>query len=392
MQTHFSIWAAISLIGAVQGVFLVVTLLLSAKKLKKASLMLVTLASILSFQMLDQFAITTGLWYSLYRIFFIPMPLVYMPLLWFYALFIINHQRGWKKQDWWHILPFVVAELILVIVYTNYRHSEHLFDHITAVNVWLAYGKGVHLMLYSAFILRLLNRHIWQKGILGLPHNNYLNIIWLRRTLWVAMGVFVVIYTLISLTYLRIIQVNVDLYLGLILSVFLYSVAYMAIRYPIIFMYEASEPYPQVSSSLASMPQSSVIGLGVDEHKEKYQTSPLTSAQKLHYKQLLLDHLEIHQAFTDNELTLKTLSEQMSVSAYHLSQVMNEELNKNFYELINHYRVEAVKASLANPQAHQTNLLSIAYDAGFNSKSSFNRIFKKSTGITPSEYRKKLTR
>ncbi|OJJ15255.1 hypothetical protein BKI52_38210 [marine bacterium AO1-C] len=390
MQTHFSIWSVISLIGTVQGGFLVVTLLLSAKKLKKASLMLVILASILSFQMFDQFAFTTRLWYGHYRIFFIPMPLVYMPLLWFYALFIINHQRGWKKRDWWHLLPFMVGELTLIVTYFSHYGSEHLFARIALVNVWLAYGKGVHLMTYSWFILKLLNRHVWQKGILGLPHNNYLNIIWLKRTLLVAMMIFVVTYTLITLTYLRVLQVNVDQYLGLILGVFLYSVAYMAIRYPITFMYEEPEYYP--SPILMNVGGAREPVLSAETYKEKYQTSPLTTDQKSHYKHLLLNHLETHQAFTNNELTLKALSEQMGVSAYHLSQVMNEELGKNFYELINHYRVEAVKTSLANPRAHQTNLLSIAYDAGFNSKSSFNRIFKKSTGLTPSEYRKKLAK
>jgi AraC-like DNA-binding protein len=64
-------------------------------------------------------------------------------------------------------------------------------------------------------------------------------------------------------------------------------------------------------------------------------------------------------------------------------------LNKNFRDLINHYRIEEAKNSLTNPKKNDSSILEIAYEVGFNSKEVFNRCFKKYTGMTPSEYKRK---
>jgi AraC-like DNA-binding protein len=70
--------------------------------------------------------------------------------------------------------------------------------------------------------------------------------------------------------------------------------------------------------------------------------------------------------------------------------VINENLEKNFYDFINGYRVDMVKQRLAESTGSRPNILAIAYDAGFSSKSSFNEVFKKNTKLTPSQYWKKL--
>ena len=67
-------------------------------------------------------------------------------------------------------------------------------------------------------------------------------------------------------------------------------------------------------------------------------------------------------------------------------------LNQNFFDYVNHFRVEKVKKDVSNVKKGHLKLLSIAMDAGFNSKSLFNAIFKKHTGMTPSEYREKVAR
>jgi AraC-like DNA-binding protein len=65
-------------------------------------------------------------------------------------------------------------------------------------------------------------------------------------------------------------------------------------------------------------------------------------------------------------------------------------MGKNFYNLVNDYRVEEVKRRLEDPQYKHLTILAIAYDSGFNAKSSFNTIFKEKTGSTPSEYLKSV--
>ena len=74
----------------------------------------------------------------------------------------------------------------------------------------------------------------------------------------------------------------------------------------------------------------------------------------------------------------------------HTSQIINENLNKNFFDFVNDYRINEVKKCLSDSKFSHYTLLAIAYECGFNSKSSFNSLFKIKTGLTPSEYQKKL--
>lgn len=68
--------------------------------------------------------------------------------------------------------------------------------------------------------------------------------------------------------------------------------------------------------------------------------------------------------------------------------LVNTYLGQNFYNFINKYRIEEVKKKLSEDNSKENNILTIALETGFNSKSTFNTVFKKIEGVTPSEYRK----
>lgn len=99
--------------------------------------------------------------------------------------------------------------------------------------------------------------------------------------------------------------------------------------------------------------------------------------------------LEIEKIYQEDNLSLNSLAEKLSVSPRFLSWLINNRMNTNFYNLINQYRVEEAKKLLVSKQYSENAILRIAYDVGFNSKSAFNRAFKKITKITPSDYKKK---
>ena len=90
--------------------------------------------------------------------------------------------------------------------------------------------------------------------------------------------------------------------------------------------------------------------------------------------------------YTEPELTLNSLAKLLEVHPNHLSQVINSIEGKNFYDFINFYRIEEFKRLVIRPESKNYTLLSLAYECGFNSKTSFNRNFKKSTGLSPSEF------
>ena len=99
--------------------------------------------------------------------------------------------------------------------------------------------------------------------------------------------------------------------------------------------------------------------------------------------------MEKDKLFKDQELSLKSISEQLNIKPYLISKSLSEVYNKRFNDYVNEYRVKEVQSLLQNSNNSKYTLLSIAMDAGFNSKSSFNRAVKKQLGILPSELKRK---
>jgi AraC-like DNA-binding protein len=105
----------------------------------------------------------------------------------------------------------------------------------------------------------------------------------------------------------------------------------------------------------------------------------------------LLAFMRDKKPFLDPELSLSSLSKQIGLNRNQLSRLINEGIGENFYDFINRYRVDEVKRLMTDPQKQNYNLLGIALEAGFKSKSTFNLIFKRFTGLTPTEYKKNIT-
>ncbi|MEZ4851347.1 MAG: helix-turn-helix domain-containing protein [Bacteroidia bacterium] len=80
------------------------------------------------------------------------------------------------------------------------------------------------------------------------------------------------------------------------------------------------------------------------------------------------------------------LAEMLDILPNHLSQLINEKEGRNFYQFVNHYRVEEFKRRVELPESKHLSLLGLAMECGFNSKSTFNSVFKQMVGVTPSGY------
>ena len=107
-----------------------------------------------------------------------------------------------------------------------------------------------------------------------------------------------------------------------------------------------------------------------------------TALQRLNYM------FQVEKIYRNGRMSLDSLAERLGLQPHQLSAIVNSRLGRSFTELVADYRVEEVKKRLADP-AEKANILNIAYDAGFGTKASFNRIFKERTGQTPSEFRRK---
>jgi AraC-like DNA-binding protein len=107
-----------------------------------------------------------------------------------------------------------------------------------------------------------------------------------------------------------------------------------------------------------------------------------TAVQRLTYM------FQVEKIYRSARLSLDSLAERLGLQSHQLSAIVNSRLGRSFTELVADYRVEEVKKRLSDP-SEKANILNIAYDAGFGTKASFNRIFKERTGLTPSEFRRK---
>jgi len=121
-----------------------------------------------------------------------------------------------------------------------------------------------------------------------------------------------------------------------------------------------------------------------NELQPKYQKSGLRADDARSLYENLVEHVDNGQAYLDPDISLGALARDLSVSTNHVSQVINEFDRCNFHDFVNARRV--TEACRLLQESRETNLLELAMDVGFNSKSSFNRAFRKFTGTTPSEY------
>lgn len=121
----------------------------------------------------------------------------------------------------------------------------------------------------------------------------------------------------------------------------------------------------------------------------KYQKAALTPEEAAELQARLERAMETDRLYLDAELSLSDLAERLGVARNQLSYVINQRLGKSFYDLVNGYRVGEVLRLIQDRSRRKDKLITLAFDAGFNSKPTFNAVFKKLTGLTPSEYRRK---
>jgi YesN/AraC family two-component response regulator len=120
----------------------------------------------------------------------------------------------------------------------------------------------------------------------------------------------------------------------------------------------------------------------------KYRKSSLNETGKLKILNNIILELETKKYFLENLASLSELAKKIGESPHHVSQVINEKLNENFFELLASYRVEEAKKILTGDKRNKITVEEISEMVGYNSKTAFNNAFKKLTGKTPSEFRK----
>jgi AraC-like DNA-binding protein len=181
------------------------------------------------------------------------------------------------------------------------------------------------------------------------------------------------------------------------IALIVYAIGYMALRQPEIARFDTSEhavPAPEPLGSIASTAATpAAVPQAASEPEiaqSRYERSGLSEREAVALKNALLSTMDKERPWQNSELTLADLARRLSTTPHKLSEVLNSKVEQTFYDFVNGYRVRDVQRRIGEEKAQNLTLLSLALDAGFASKSTFNDVFKKHTGRTPSDYRRSV--
>jgi len=230
--------------------------------------------------------------------------------------------------------------------------------------------------IYFLFSLRLLKKHDINL-FNNFSFSENINLKWLRYLvfifglIWTALIIITVIHHVFNLFSMAFCTDG----LFLSLSVLVILIGYFGLKQKVIF----SNDFKNKQNLLV-------------ESKIKYSGSRLKASEAEQFMGRINNLMVSSKPFLDPNLTLLQLASELDISTHYLSQIINEKFHLNFFDFINQYRVEEVKVRINNSEFKNYSLLGIALDSGFNSKSAFNRIFKKFTNQTPSQYKSAVTK
>jgi AraC-like DNA-binding protein len=166
------------------------------------------------------------------------------------------------------------------------------------------------------------------------------------------------------------------------MAILVYALGYRGLRQPVIFS-ETSE-----STESQDDPTSDFDPVEVPVVRRKYEGSALDEAASKALFSELEELMADSAAYLEPDLTLRSLAARLRLPPNYLSQAINQQAGCNFYDYVNAYRIETAKAALRDAGKRSSSVLTIASDAGFNSKSAFYATFKEHVGMTPTQFRK----
>lgn len=323
----------------------------------------------------DNFLLSTGIYYQ-YPAFAIwsgPVPLLYGPLLYLYTQSLLYKKFKLSIYKILHFLPFVIIFAMLATGYAiQFHQKKEAILHAVNGHQIPPYLYGIalliaaHFFYYSVKALRVLNFYN-AEALNKFSNSRQLNLKWLKNSIWFMMALFVIAIfnNLFQLTSFK--RVNAVILTGIILLllVFINNVLFKALQTPEIFSWmETDEMTPLVK--------------------------PVTSGRYLDQLErvaALHQFMQIHKPYLNPNLTVEALATAMAMRPKEVSVLINTHLNQNFFDYVNRYRIREAQLMLTQSDDKKLTVLEVLYKTGFNSKSSFNTLFKKYSGLTPTDYK-----
>jgi len=382
---HIGIFDVFIFLGVFQGLFLSLFFIKNFQKNRKANLYQGLLLLLLSLTIFEEWLNNTGYIVKVLPItnFSEPFNFAFAPLFYLYVINSLNPEG--KRHEWAHFV-FAIFWLFMMVFqfiqpddikYNSYIHTKHpdwgtlkvaykISDDPLGIRPYCNQLLAVQFIIYFSLSINVLIKKIRSVGQTVFNTDNELLIV-LRNT---TIHFLLILFIFLAIKFYFGMRSDIgDYMIAAYISFMIYSTSYQVLN--------RSDYFSQPGSFL-SFP---II---------KYQKSSLSEENKETILFKIRREMEGNSYFTNNLASLSGLAKQINESSHHVSQVINEKLNKNFFELLASYRVEYAKKLIQKDKDSKLTVEELTDLVGYNSKSSFNNAFKTLTSKTPSEYRKLL--
>ncbi len=302
------------------------------------------------------------------------------PLLYFYVSSLTIEKFKLKPIHILHLIPFVLVSIHRsTISAVPISASPDLSENPLYVYNKIYYSfLIISVFVYWFFCLELILKHRKNIPLYFSSYSAKYTLSWLIFVLSLFLILFIANFSMFfvqNVLELGIIRFST---LSFNFTVFTFIMIYFGMNQSVIYKKEKERLNLHVQMAPST------------GRENKYIGSALNNEQVAKLNDSVINYLSTKKPYLNPEYSLQMMVDDLNISRHKLSQTINRSQNKNFYKLINEYRVKEVKEKLENKAHKNLTVLGIAFECGFNSKTTFNRIFKEETGMTPTNYIKAL--
>lgn len=363
----FGLYEALSLTAALQLVLLSVFLITQRHGRRLSRLLLAAFLFLKSLGVFNHLLNRLGIQNPHVFFIFIPFAFLWGPSLYLYVRSLTSRDFKLRFQDVFHLVPFFLCTLYFIRIF-HINSTQVKLEILAAIGNQVSFGEwivtiGLHVLIAAYLIMSIRALMSYRRRIKKIYSSlERIDLSWLNIVLFGFISIWMLDVAVFILRLMDKPYVIENGMVFILLFVFSYVIVFKGLKQPEVF--------------------------GDIEIRSKYRHSPLDKEEKEKYLKRLKDYMIQHKPYLDPSLTIDGLAKKIVVPSRYLSQVINESLGMNFFDFVNRYRIEEAKQIMAEASASKLNILDILFDAGFNTKSVFNRVFKQQTGMTPSEFRR----
>lgn len=362
MQVNLSFIVILNGAVIVLGIFVALGLFMK-KKNPLANNLMATFLTVISLWLCDTFMRIAGIYGQNANLYFKPIyySFAFGPLLYFYVRSIVNSDFRLRRSHLLHFIPVILQGLLyLYLSFKNYEYKHWYWQEVHFPYTYRVEFDGTFLSMaiYLFFSIKLLRDYQnWLKD----EHSDHST----KKLNWLK--------TILILMFILCIQWFIEVILRDVYDLF-YAYNYTPTILGVVTLILAYRSFFQED-------QKEVTFLNT---KEEPQNTEIQLDRGLLDR--IVKRMQVDRDFLDPKLNLKEFASRCKLPQKTVSQYLNQGLKKSFHDYVNGYRVNEFKERVFQPEEKNMTLEGLAYDCGFNSKATFNRIFKKYTGMTPTEY------